>query len=428
MFVDVAEIVVKGGDGGSGVISFRREKYVPKGGPDGGDGGKGGDVILQVDPGLKTLMDFRYKRKYVAQNGENGKGKNMAGKKGEDLIVRVPPGTTVKDAETGDVLVDLVAEGQRAIVAKGGRGGRGNARFASATMKAPKFAESGQPGEEHRLILELKLLADVGLLGFPNVGKSTILSAVTAAKPKIADYPFTTLTPNLGVVDMGEDSFVMADIPGLIEGAHEGVGLGHEFLRHVERTKVLIHVLDVSGLSGRDPVEDFYKINEELALYSPELAQKPQIIAANKLDITGASEVYERVKQELGRKGYDVIGISAATGMGMNELMKKVVEVLKEKESESRRDAVPVNEVIEVVYRKKELPQYEIHIDEEGRYVIEGSFIEKVMSRVNTQNIDSIRYLQNSLQRKGIMDQLVSMGIKDGDIVKIKDYEFEYRV
>ncbi|SHE34978.1 GTP-binding protein [Caldanaerobius fijiensis DSM 17918] len=428
MFVDVAEIFVKGGNGGNGVISFRREKYVPMGGPDGGDGGKGGDVILEVDPGLRTLMDFRYKRKYVAQNGEHGKGKNMTGKNGEDLIVKVPPGTIIKDAETGEVLADLVAEGQRAIVAKGGRGGRGNARFASATMKAPRFAESGQPGEEHRLILELKLLADVGLLGFPNVGKSTILSVVTAARPKIADYPFTTLTPNLGVVDRGEDSFVIADIPGLIEGAHEGVGLGHEFLRHIERTKVLVHVLDVSGLSGRDPVEDFDKVNEELALYSQKLMEKKQIIAANKLDVTGADKVYERVKRELGLRGYEVYGISAATGMGINKLMDKVVEVLKEEiKTEHKEDAPIVNQVIEVVYKKKERPEYEIHRDEEGRYVIEGAFVDRVMSRVNTQDIDSIRYLQASLQRKGIMDELLNMGIKDGDIVKIKEYEFEYR-
>lgn len=428
MFVDVAEIFVKGGNGGNGVISFRREKYVPMGGPDGGDGGKGGDVILEVDPGLRTLMDFRYKRKYVAQNGEHGKGKNMTGKNGEDLIVKVPPGTIIKDAETGEVLADLVAEGQRAIVAKGGRGGRGNARFASATMKAPRFAESGQPGEEHRLILELKLLADVGLLGFPNVGKSTILSVVTAARPKIADYPFTTLTPNLGVVDRGEDSFVIADIPGLIEGAHEGVGLGHEFLRHIERTKVLVHVLDVSGLSGRDPVEDFDKVNEELALYSQKLMEKKQIIAANKLDVTGADKVYERVKRELGQRGYEVYGISAATGMGINKLMDKVVEVLKEEtKTEHKEDAPIVNQVIEVVYKKKERPEYEIHRDEEGRYVIEGAFVDRVMSRVNTQDIDSIRYLQASLQRKGIMDELLNMGIKDGDIVKIKEYEFEYR-
>lgn len=428
MFVDVAEIFVKGGNGGNGVISFRREKYVPMGGPDGGDGGKGGDVILEVDPGLRTLMDFRYKRKYVAQNGEHGKGKNMTGKNGEDLIVKVPPGTIIKDAETGEVLADLVTEGQRAIVAKGGRGGRGNARFASATMKAPRFAESGQPGEEHRLILELKLLADVGLLGFPNVGKSTILSVVTAARPKIADYPFTTLTPNLGVVDRGDDSFVIADIPGLIEGAHEGVGLGHEFLRHIERTKVLVHVLDVSGLSGRDPVEDFDKVNEELALYSQKLMEKKQIIAANKLDVTGADKVYERVKRELGLRGYEVYGISAATGMGINKLMDKVVEVLKEEiKTEHKEDAPIVNQVIEVVYKKKERPEYEIHRDEEGRYVIEGAFVDRVMSRVNTQDIDSIRYLQASLQRKGIMDELLNMGIKDGDIVKIKEYEFEYR-
>lgn len=427
MFVDVAEIFVKGGDGGNGVISFRREKYVPMGGPDGGDGGKGGDVILEVDPGLRTLMDFRYRRKYVAQNGEHGKGKNMTGKSGEDLIVKVPPGTIIKDAETGEVLADLIAEGQRAIVAKGGRGGRGNARFASATMKTPRFAESGQPGEEHRLILELKLLADVGLLGFPNVGKSTILSVVTAARPKIADYPFTTLTPNLGVVDRGEDSFVIADIPGLIEGAHEGVGLGHEFLRHIERTKVLIHVLDVSGLSGRDPVEDFDKVNEELALYNPELIEKKQIVAANKLDITGADKIYEKVKHELGQRGYEVYGISAATGMGINELMDKVVEILKKEIKAERRNEVPItNQVIEIVYKKKERSEYEIHRDENGKYIIEGAFIDRVMSRVNTQDVDSIRYLQSSLQRKGIMDELLNMGIKDGDIVKIKEYEFEY--
>jgi GTP-binding protein len=303
VFIDTAKIYLKSGNGGNGAVAFRREKYVPAGGPNGGDGGKGGSIIFEVDPGMLTLMDFRYKRKYVAENGENGSGANKSGKDGKDLVIKVPPGTIVKDEITGRVIADLTEEGEKNVILKGGKGGKGNQHFATPTRQIPRFAESGNPGVELNTILELKLLADVGLIGYPSVGKSTILSMVTAAKPKIAEYHFTTLSPNLGVVgnDFGT-SFVLADIPGLIEGAHEGVGLGHEFLRHIERTKILIHVVDVSGMEGRNPLDDFEKINNELELYSPKLKTKYQVVAANKIDITGSQENFEDFKTEIEKR------------------------------------------------------------------------------------------------------------------------------
>ena len=321
MFVDIAKINLKAGKGGDGAVAFRREKYEPAGGPYGGDGGTGGNIILKSDEGIRTLMDFRYNRYYKAENGENGKTKKQFGKNGKDLVLRLPVGTLVKDANTDKVIVDIKEQNQEFIIAKGGKGGRGNAKFATATRQAPRFAEPGGLGEELEIILELKLLADVGLVGFPNVGKSTILSIVSEARPKIANYHFTTLKPNLGVVKIeNEKSFVIADIPGLIEGAHEGVGLGHDFLRHVERTKVLVHVLDTSGMEGRNPIEDFYKINEELLKYNPKLAEKPQIIAANKMDILGANEWLEKIRKEFENKVYEIYPISAATGEGINQL------------------------------------------------------------------------------------------------------------
>ena len=330
-FIDRTKIIVKAGDGGHGKSAFRREKFIPKGGPSGGDGGRGADVILKVDRNMNTLLDFRYHRKFVGKNGGNGDIKNQYGKNAPQCIIKVPAGTLVKDAETGEVLADLVNEGDEAIVAKGGRGGRGNAKFATSANRAPTFAELGEPGEGRTLLLELKLLADVGLVGYPSVGKSSIIASVSAARPEIADYHFTTITPVLGVVSLGDaQNFVMADIPGLIEGASEGVGLGHDFLRHIERTKVIIHVLDASGIEGRDPVEDFYKINKELSLYSPKLAKRSQVIAANKLDLPQASENLARIQEMAEKEGLKVFPVSAATKEGLQDLMRYVYQMLQD--------------------------------------------------------------------------------------------------
>ncbi|MGB3989963.1 MAG: GTPase ObgE, partial [Acetivibrionales bacterium] len=325
MFIDRAKIHIKAGNGGNGMVSFRREKFVPAGGPDGGDGGKGGDIIFEVDEGLRTLIDFRYKRKYVAGSGENGGTAKRTGKSGKDLIIRVPPGTVVKDLETGRILADMVEPGQRTVVAKGGKGGAGNQHFATPTRQVPGFAKPGDPGEEYEVELELKMIADVGLVGFPNAGKSTLLSKVSAAKPKIADYPFTTLVPNLGVVRIDEGaSFLLADIPGLIEGAHQGVGLGFDFLRHVERNRMLLHIVDVAGVDGRDPVDDFEKINEELRLYNPRLAERYQVVAANKVDLPQGQQNLERFKEAVEAKGFRVFPISAASGDGVKQLMQYI--------------------------------------------------------------------------------------------------------
>ncbi|HHV62381.1 MAG TPA: GTPase ObgE [Firmicutes bacterium] len=330
MFIDTAKIFVKAGDGGPGCVSFRREKYVPRGGPDGGDGGDGGDVIVRVDPGLTTLMDFRYRRHYKAERGQRGMGSNMSGRDGEDLVIRVPPGTVIRDAETGEEIADLVEIGDSVVVARGGRGGRGNARFVTPTRRAPRIAEEGKPGEERWLLLELKLLADVGLVGLPNVGKSTLISRISAARPKIADYPFTTLVPNLGVVALeGGRSFVVADMPGLISGAHKGAGLGHEFLRHVERTRVLAHVLDLSCPAGRDPIEDFNIINNELALHDPGLLKRPMVVVGNKLDSPGAIDTFERVKAYCKSKNLEVYGVSALTGEGVKEFLYALAGLLE---------------------------------------------------------------------------------------------------
>lgn len=422
MFIDRAKIFVKSGDGGHGSISFRREKYVPLGGPDGGDGGRGGDVILVSDRNMTTLLDFTYKRKYVAEKGGNGEGSKCYGKDGEKLIIKVPMGTIVKDQESGKIMADLSHDGDTYVVCRGGKGGKGNAKYATPTRQAPQFAEPGMPGEERFIVLELKLLADVGLLGFPNVGKSTLLSMVSKARPKIANYHFTTLKPNLGVVSMpGIQNFVIADIPGIIEGAAEGVGLGLDFLRHVERTRVLIHVVDISGVEGRDPIEDFLKINEELKKYSIKLWDRPQIVAANKSDMLFDEEVYENFKKKVNELGYDkVFKISAATNEGVSDLMKEAARLLSE---------IPVKD-LEIDEAEKFMPEekkftYEINV-EDGVYVVTGTFVDRLLLAVNVNDPDSLRYFHKVLRNKGIIDELVSMGIEDGDYVRLNDFEFEF--
>lgn len=425
MFIDKAKIFVKGGKGGNGNVSFRREKYVPAGGPDGGDGGRGGSIIFEVDEGLKTLMDFRYKKKYIASSGENGRRKKMFGKDAEDLILRVPPGTIVKDEETGGVLADLTTHKQRAVIAKGGKGGKGNIHYKTSTRQAPNFAEAGDYGEERWVILELKLLADVGLVGFPNVGKSTLLSVVTKATPKIANYHFTTIKPNLGVVNAIEGkSFVLADIPGLIEGAHEGVGLGHEFLRHVERTKLLIHVVDISGVEGRDPLKDFEKINNELARFNSKLASRQQVIAANKIDLLDDRTKYEKFEITMKDKGYEVFPISAATKTGLRELMLYVTEMLDKIED----DPVETIETDHKIFKLEEKEKKdELTIKKENNtYIVEGKSIEKLVYSTDFSDIDSIRRFQSILKKRGVFDKLIELGISDGDTVKVYDIEFEY--
>lgn len=421
MFIDKVKIYVKGGYGGSGCTSFRREKYIPDGGPDGGDGGRGGNVILRVDSGLRTLLDFRYRQHYRADRGMHGQGSMKHGKDAEDVILRVPPGTVVKDAESGKILADLVFPGQEKIVAHGGRGGRGNAKFVTPTNRAPQFSELGEPGEERWLILELKLLADAGLLGYPNAGKSTFLSRVSAAKPKVADYPFTTLVPNLGVVDVGDGrSFVLADIPGLIEGAHRGIGLGHEFLRHVERTRVLIHVIDIASVEGRDPLDDFETINQELVLYSPVLKEKKQIVAFNKMDLC-PQEIAEHYKKIIAAKGYEVFFISAVTGDGIKELLYRTADIL---------DSMPVQneEVIDDImhyYEEEDDNEFAIYRDNEY-FVVKGKGIERIVAMTDFNNEEAVRRFQHILKRKGITAALKEKGIKEGDLVRIRDFEFEY--
>lgn len=421
MFIDVANIRVKAGKGGDGVVAWRREKFEPAGGPYGGDGGNGGSIILKADEGIRTLMDFRYKRSYIGQNGEDGRSKKQFGKGGEDIILKLPVGTLVKDETTGGVIVDLKEKDQTFVIAKGGRGGRGNARFATATRQAPGFAEPGKKGEERNIVLELKLLADVGLIGFPNVGKSTILSIISAAKPKIANYHFTTLKPNLGVVRIGEEkSFVIADIPGLIEGAHEGAGLGHDFLRHIERTRILVHVLDISGSEGRDPVDDFYKINEELSKYNEKLKDRPQIIVANKMDIPGAEEGLEKIKNEFEPKGYKVISLSAATLEGIDELKYEIWDLLMNTEI--------IYETFdeEFIHEEEDMNDSIIVKKEDGKYIVEGEFIDRLLSATYFDDVDSLRYFQDMLRKKGVIDELNDLGIKEGESVFICGYEFEF--
>lgn len=426
MFIDTAKVFVKSGDGGDGSISFRREKYVPLGGPDGGDGGRGGDVVFVVDTNMTTLLDFKYKRKFVAERGVNGSGSKCYGKEGEELIIKVPMGTIIRDIETDKIMVDLSHPGDSYRVCRGGKGGKGNAKFCTPTRQAPSFAEPGMPGEERWVSLELKLLADVGLLGFPNVGKSTLLSIVSKARPKIANYHFTTLKPNLGVVAVpGIEPFVMADIPGIIEGASEGVGLGLEFLRHIERTRLLIHVVDISGVEGRDPLEDFIKINEELNRYSVKLWDRPQIVVANKTDMLFDEEVYENFKKKINEMGYDkVFRMSAATNNGVEEVIKEAARMLKD---------IPVMELEiaqdDMFVQEERRFTYEISVveEEDGKvYVIEGTFVDRLLSAVNVNDADSLRYFHKVLKNKGIFDELREMGIQDGDFVRVKDFEFEY--
>ena len=423
MFIDKARIFVKSGNGGNGAVSFRREKYVQAGGPDGGDGGNGASVIFEVDLGLRTLMDFKYQRKYVAEHGEDGSKKRKAGRNGEDLILKVPPGTIIRDEATGLVIADLKEEGDRAVVAKGGRGGKGNQHFANAVRQAPAFARSGSDGVEKWVVLELKMIADVGLLGFPNVGKSTFLSVVTKAKPKIANYHFTTLTPNLGVVQtkFGE-SFVLADIPGLIEGAAEGVGLGHDFLRHVERTKVLIHIVDISGLEGRDALDDFDKINGELKLYNEKLATRPQVVVANKMDILEDESIFDEFKNELEGRGYKVFKMSAATRQGVDDVIAYVSELLREAEE--------IELVSEEEMFRPELDEVQdegLQIDiEDGVYVVTGKSLRRIMYSVNFDDMESLQYFQKAMESQGVFDRLREMGIEDGDTVRIYEIEFEF--
>lgn len=422
MFTDYTKIIIKSGDGGNGAATFRREKYVAAGGPDGGDGGNGGNIYFQVDKDKNTLIDFRYNKKFKAKNGENGSGNHCNGKYGEDLYIKVPIGTVVKDVKTGKVVVDLSKPNQKELILKGGRGGRGNSHFATATRQAPRFSEDGEKGEEKELILELKLLADVGLLGFPNVGKSTFLSTVTEARPKIANYHFTTLEPNLGVVKMKNgDGFVIADIPGIIEGASEGVGLGIQFLRHVERTRLLLHFLDVSGQEGRNPVEDFYAINEELKKYSEKLSTRKQIIVANKIDVIQDEKLLEKVEKLAKKEGLELYKISGATKQGVQELIDHVSEVLK---TLPKEDLIEIEDKI-VYTLEDEKQQWEIKKQDEV-FIVTGKAVERLMGRINIEDNESMYYLQKSLRNMGIEEQLKEMGICEGDTVIIAGWEMEW--
>ena len=428
MFADRAKIYVRSGKGGDGHVSFRREKYVPSGGPDGGDGGHGGDVIFVVDEGLNTLIDFRHIRKYKAGDGEEGGKKNCRGKDGEDIIIKVPAGTVIKEAQSGQVITDMSGDNKRVVLLKGGKGGNGNQHYATSTMQAPKYAQPGQAAQELELLLELKVIADVGLVGFPNVGKSTFLSRVTNARPKIANYHFTTLNPNLGVVDLdGAKGFVMADIPGLIEGASEGVGLGHEFLRHIERTKVIIHIVDAAGTEGRDPIQDIYAINKELEAYNPEIAARPQVIAANKIDAIyteDGSDPVEAIRAEFEPKGIKVFPMSAVTGQGVKELLYEVNEMLQgigEETTVFAQEYFPdsmtgsVDDAYTVTYD-----------EEEDEYVVEGPKIEKMLGYTNLDSEKGFTFFQNFLKDAGILEELESLGIQEGDTVRMYGLSFDY--
>lgn len=421
MFTDYAKITIKSGNGGNGAATFRREKYVAAGGPDGGDGGKGGSIYFVVDKDLNTLLDFHYKKIFKAENGQNGSGNNCYGKKGEDLYIGVPLGTIIKDSKTGKVLADLSSENQQELVLPGGRGGKGNVHFATSTRQAPRFSQDGEKGQEKEIILELKLLADVGLIGFPNVGKSTFLSRVTSAKPKIADYHFTTIIPNLGVVkSIYGDSFVIADIPGIIEGASEGVGLGIQFLRHIERTRLLLHVIDVSGTEGRTPVQDFEIINKELKEYSEKLSTRKQIIVANKLDVMQDENLLKELEEFAKRKDIELFKMSAVTGEGIDELMNCVTEVLKE---------LPKEELVEVeekmVYTLEDEEEFSI-IRDGDEYLVEGPAIERLMGRINIGDNESMHYFQKMIKNLGIEEELKKKGVRQGDTVKFLEWEFEW--
>lgn len=427
MFVDQVKIYVKAGNGGDGMVAFRREKFVPNGGPAGGDGGKGADVVFVVDEGLRTLVDFRFKRIFKAEHGEHGMSKSMHGRGAEDLVVKVPQGTIVKDIDTGEIIADLVAHGQRAVIAKAGRGGRGNKRFATPANPAPELSENGEPGQERNVQLELKVLADVGLVGFPSVGKSTLLSVVSAARPKIAAYHFTTIVPNLGMVDAGDGrSFVMADLPGLIEGASQGVGLGHQFLRHIERTRVIVHVIDMSGSEGRVPYEDYMAINNELEQYNLRLMERPQIIVANKMDMPDAEENLKEFKTKIA-EDIPVFPISAVTKMGLRELLLAIADKLE------TTPEFPLNEILEqededtVLYKYvAEEPDFEITREPDGTFVLSGAKIERLFTMTNFERDASISRFARQLRAMGVDEALRKRGAKDGDIVRLLDYEFEF--
>ena len=423
-FIDRTPVIVEAGDGGHGKSAFRREKFVPKGGPAGGDGGRGGDIIFVVDQNLNTLLDFRYHRKFKAKNGENGDIKNQYGHNAPPCYVKVPAGTIVKDEATGEVLADLTEIGQQAVIAKGGRGGRGNAKFGTAANRAPTFAEFGEPGEKKRLILELKLLADVGLVGYPSVGKSSLVAAVSAARPEIAEYHFTTITPVLGVVKTDyEKSFVMADIPGLIDGAAEGVGLGHDFLRHVERTKLILHIVDASGIEGRDPVEDYHKINRELAKYSEKIAKRTQILVANKMDLPEAQENWPRLQELADQEGIKLFGISAVTHQGLKELISYVGTWIDNYVEEPEQE-----ETVKVYDENKEDPdKVTITRNDAADFIVHGESLEKLVAMTNFNNDEAVRRFQYIWRIKGIDEKLRERGIKEGQTVRIGDMEFEYR-
>ena len=426
MFADRAKIFIKSGKGGDGHVSFRRELYVPNGGPDGGDGGKGGDVVFEIDDGLNTLVDFRHRRKYCAEPGENGKKKRCHGANGKDIVLRVPEGTIVREAETGKVVADMSGDNRRQIILKGGKGGLGNQHFATSTMQVPKYAQPGQPAQELWVNLELKVIADVGLLGFPNVGKSTFLSRVTNANPKIANYHFTTLAPNLGVVDLADgEGFVLADIPGLIEGASLGAGLGHEFLRHIERTKMMIHVVDAAGSEGRDPIEDIYKINGELEKYNKELSERPQVIAANKTDLIyeGDEDPLEWIRSEFETKGYKVFAISGMTAEGIQDLLWYVNNELKKLDSKPitfAQEFFPEDELLVA-----DLP-YTVEKEEDGVFVVEGPKIEKMLGYTNLDSEKGFRFFQNFLKEAGILEKLEELGVQEGDTIRMYGLSFEY--
>ena len=428
MFADRAKIYIRSGKGGDGHVSFRREKYVPNGGPDGGDGGNGGSVIFEVDEGLNTLTDFRHIRKYCAQDGEQGGKRNCRGKNGADIIVKVPEGTVIKELESGKIIADMSGENRRQTILSGGKGGNGNQHYATSTMQAPKYAQPGQPSKELNLFLELKVIADVGLVGFPNVGKSTLLSRVTNARPKIANYHFTTLNPNLGVVDLeGGRGFVIADIPGLIEGASEGVGLGHEFLRHIERTKILIHLVDAASTEGRDPVADIYAINKELEAYNAEIAQRPQVIAANKIDAVyteNGEDPIERIKNEFEPKGTKVFPISAVSGQGLQELLYYVADMLAEIDEPPVIFESEFHPDTDIVVGNE---PYTVEYDEKNKaYIVEGPRIEKMLGYTNLESERGFKFFQQFLNDNGILDELEALGIQEGDTVRMYGLAFSY--
>jgi GTP-binding protein len=424
MFVDRARITIRSGKGGNGCVSFRREPFVPEGGPDGGDGGNGGNVIFMADENLRTLMDFKYKKKYEAENGQDGMRKKRYGKYGEDLIIKVPLGTVVIDEDTGLVMKDFIQHGESFIAARGGRGGKGNVHFKNSVRQAPNFAEAGSFAKERNIVLEMKLIADVGLVGFPNVGKSTFLSVSTRANPKIANYHFTTITPNLGVVEIFDTSFVMADIAGIIEGAHQGAGLGHEFLKHIERTRLLIHVVDISGSEGRNPIEDFEKINRELSLYSEKLTRKPQIVVANKMDMVEGEEdpAYLEFKAYAEGKGYKVFPVSAPINMGVDKVLAEAAAMLQNIEPEIQEYETfdPERDDQDPTYR-------DITISRDGAvFVLAGKQLEKIFNSTNFNDMGSLRYLYKHIENKGVFETLKEMGLEEGDLIRIQDYEFEY--